>query len=81
MCHELWHLSSFRSKEKLGCVIFWASLIAQLVKNLPIVQETRVRLPGRGDPLEKEMATHFHGESHGWRSLASYSSWGRKSWT
>ena len=35
-----------------------ASLIAQLGKNLPAVQETRVRLLGQEDPLEKEMATH-----------------------
>ena len=33
------------------------SLIARLVKNLPAVQETRVRLLGRDDPLEKETAT------------------------
>ena len=36
----------------------WASLVAQLVKNLPAVQETRVRSLGWEDPLEKEMATH-----------------------
>ena len=35
-----------------------ASLIAQLVKNLPAVQETLVQFLGREDPLEKEMATH-----------------------
>ena len=35
-----------------------ASPIAQLVKNLPAVQETRVRFLGRKDPLEKEMAAH-----------------------
>ena len=35
-----------------------ASLIAQMVKNLPAVQETRVRSLGQEDPLEKEMATH-----------------------
>ena len=29
-----------------------------VVKNLPAVQETWVRSLGRGDPLEKEMATH-----------------------
>ena len=34
-----------------------ASLVAQLVKNLPAVQETRVWLLGQEDPLEKEMAT------------------------
>ena len=34
------------------------SLVAQMVKRLPIMQETRVRSLGREDPLEKEMATH-----------------------
>ena len=34
------------------------SLVAQLVKNLPAVQEARVQSPGWEDPLEKEMATH-----------------------
>ena len=36
----------------------WASLVAQLLKNLPAVQETWVRSLGWEDPLEKEMATH-----------------------
>ena len=35
-----------------------ASLIAQLVKNLPEVQETRVQPLGWEDPLEKEMTTY-----------------------
>ena len=35
-----------------------SSLVAQLVKNLPAVQETQVRSLGQKDPLEKEMATH-----------------------
>ena len=35
-----------------------ASLIDQLVKNLPAMQETRVQFLGGEDPLEKEMATH-----------------------
>ena len=35
-----------------------ASLIAQLIKNLPAVQETWIQFLGREDPLEKEMATH-----------------------
>ena len=34
------------------------SFIAQLVKNLPAMQETWVRFLGWEDPLEKEMATH-----------------------
>ena len=36
---------------------FMASLVAQLVKNLPAMQKTGVRSLGREDPLEKEMAT------------------------
>ena len=37
---------------------YWASLVAQMVKNLPAVQETRVRSLGLEDHLEKRMATH-----------------------
>ena len=40
-------------------LIILASLGAQLVKNLPAMQETSVRLLGWEDPLEKGMATHF----------------------
>ena len=36
----------------------WASLVAQTVKHLPAMRETRVRSLGGEDPLEKEMATH-----------------------
>ena len=32
----------------------WASLVAQLVKNLPAMQETPVQFLGGTDPLEKE---------------------------
>ena len=32
--------------------------MAQMVKNLPSVQETRVHSLGREDPLEKGMASH-----------------------
>ena len=35
-----------------------ASLVAQLAKNLPAMQETWVQPVGREDPLEEEMATH-----------------------
>ena len=35
----------------------WASLVAQLVKNLPTIQETGVRSLGWQDPLEKGKAT------------------------
>ena len=36
----------------------WASLVAQMVKRLPVVRETWVRSLGQEDPLEKGMATH-----------------------
>ena len=35
-----------------------ASLAAQMVKNLPAMQETRVQSLGREDPLEEGLATH-----------------------
>ena len=35
-----------------------ASLVAQWLKRLPGMRETRVRSLGWEDPLEKEMATH-----------------------
>ena len=35
------------------------SLVVQLVKNLPAMQETWVSFLGREDPLEKGYATHF----------------------
>ena len=36
----------------------WASLVAQIVENLPAVQETQVQFPSQEDPLEKGMADH-----------------------
>ena len=36
----------------------WTSLVAQMVKNLPAIQETQVQSLGLEDPCEKEMATH-----------------------
>ena len=34
------------------------SLVAQMVKNLPSMQETQVRSLGQEDPLKKGIATH-----------------------
>ena len=58
----------------------WASLVAQLVKNTPAVWETWVWFLDWEDPLEEGVATHsiWSGDSHGQRSLASYSPWGHK---
>ena len=57
------------------------SLVAQMAKRLPTMQETQVQSLGWADPLEKEMATtpvFLPGKSHGQRSLAGYSPWGHK---
>ena len=43
---------------RMGLLDYMGFLVAQLVKNLPAVQETWVRSLGWEDPLEKEMATH-----------------------
>ena len=39
-------------------VSYRASLVAQMVKRLPAMQETQVRSLSQEDPLEKEMATY-----------------------
>ena len=56
--------------ERLGYPLqySWASLVAQLVKNLPAVWETWVQSLGWEDPLEKGKTTHssiLPGEFHG----------------
>ena len=65
-------------------IVGGASLIFQLVKKLPAIQETWVRFLGQEDPLEKGMATHS--SLLAWRipwteEPAGYSLWGHKSWT
>ena len=60
-----------------------ASMVAQMIKNLPTMQETRVQSLGWEDPLEKGKATLssiLAWRSHEQRSLVGYSVWGcRKS--
>ena len=54
---------------------------AQIVKNLTAVQEARVQSLSWEDPLEKGQQptpVFLPGESHGQRSLAGYSLWGRR---
>ena len=68
-----------RQMDKDGGIYVWgASLVAQMVKNLPAMQETQVQSLDQEDPLEKGMATSpgfLPGESHGLRKLAGYSPW------
>ena len=62
--------------------VCWASLVAQMVKNLPALWESWVQSLGWEDPLEGSMATHSSilclENPHGQRSMAIYSPWGRK---
>ena len=46
-------------KHILSTVVYGASLVAQMIKNLPAVQETWIPFLGQEDLLEKGMATHF----------------------
>ena len=62
----------------MSVIFIWASLVAQMVKNLPAMQKTRVQSLGQENTLEKGMATHSSILAHGQRSLVSYSPWGRK---
>ena len=55
----------------------WISLVAQMVKNPPAMQETWVWSLGWGDPLEKDMATHssilawrIHMDRRAWQAAA-----------
>ena len=60
---------------------WWASLVVQTVKNLPVIWETQVRSLGQEDPPEEEMATHS--SILAWRipwteEPGRYNPWGRK---
>ena len=74
-------MDSPRSLLKDLFIDYWASLVAQMVKNLPAMQETWVQSLG-WDPLEKGMATHC--SILAWRSPWTeepgrlYSLWGHK---
>ena len=56
------------------------NLVAQRLKHLPAMRETRLRTLGHKDPLEKWQPTpvFLPGESHGGRSLIGYSPWGSR---
>ena len=57
----------------------WASLVAQMLKNLLAIWETWVRSLGWDDLLEEGMATHSSIPAwNGQRSLEGYTSWGQK---
>ena len=58
-----------------------ASLVVQMVKNMPAMWEIQVQSLSQEDPLEIGMGptpVFWHEEFHGQRSLMGYSPWDRK---
>ena len=78
VCVSVCVFNLFYGKDHVWC---WASLVAQMVKNTPEMQETKVQSLGWEDPLEKGMATHSvqeSGEFQGQRSLVVLKSMGSR---
>ena len=62
-------------------ILIWASLLAQRLKRLPAMRDTRVRSLGQKISWRRKWQptpVFLPGESHGWRSLVAYSPWGCK---
>ena len=79
---DFYQHSFFKKKKKSLFIIKWASLVAQMVENLPPVQETWVWSLSWEDPVEKGMVTHssilvwripWTEEPGGWESTESQS--------
>ena len=66
-------LSIFSCAYLPSVCLLWASLVAQMVKNLPAMQETWVRSLGWKDPLEEGMA--IHSSILAWRILMDRGAW------
>ena len=66
-----------RIENNVSVVKLRASLVTQMVKNLPARRETWVQPLGWEDPLKEGMTTHFQysclENPHGQRSLGGYS--------
>ena len=59
-CHSLKNINNFRDTPNSGIckkkltTIYQATLVTQMIKNVPAKQETQVQSLGQEDPLEKE---------------------------
>ena len=58
--HTVWNgkWNHWNNLNQCSLAFIWASLIAQLVKTPPAMQETLVQFLGREDPLQKGQGTH-----------------------
>ena len=75
-----WNILDFELGKDFS-FFFFTSPVAQMVKRLPAMQETRVRSLGWEDPQRRKWQptpVRLPGKSHGQRSLVSYSPWGCK---
>ena len=76
------HFTHFHPQYKKGIHLsHWASLVAQMVKSLPVMQETQVQSLGRKIPRRRKWQLtpiFLPGKLHGRRSLAGYSPWSCK---
>ena len=61
--------------EDFYSILLGNSLVAQLVKNMPAVQETRVQSLGGKDPLDLLPPVLLPGKSHEQWRLAGYCPW------
>ena len=52
------HIVQDKKSDSLQCSCLVSSLVAQMIKNLPSMQETWVQSLGWEDTLEEDMATH-----------------------
>ena len=57
-CIDLNYIELVHSAFQVYCILLWIPLVAQLVKNPPVLHETQVRFLGWKDPLEMGQATH-----------------------
>ena len=73
----LFHKNLLNSSQWIGLIPFQVVVVAQMIENLPAMQETGVQSLGGEDHLEKGTATHA--SIPAWkipqRSLAGYSPW------
>ena len=83
-CSGLKISEKFPCKKVQGLELSWVSrtsLVAQTVKRLSTMRETRVRSLGWEDPWRRKWQSTpvlLPGKSHGQRSVVGYSPWGRK---
>ena len=80
-CCNSWGCKELNTTERLNWTELRASLVAQMVKCLPAMQETMVRFLVRKIPWRRKWQPtpiFLPGESQGQRSLVGYSPWGRK---